>query len=215
MKTILVTAFEPFGGESINPSWEAVRPLQGCQIDGAHVEVCQLPCVFDTSLEHLYAAIERVKPEVVISIGEAGSRTNITVERIGININDASIPDNAGKKPIDTPVIINGPAAYFSTLPIKSIVSDLRKSGIPANISQTAGTFVCNHVMYGLLHYLNQHYPAVRGGFIHVPYLPEQAARYSDIASMSVEVMTAALEIAMATVLKNAKDIAVTGGTTN
>ncbi|MBD2784009.1 pyroglutamyl-peptidase I [Xenorhabdus sp. DI] len=218
MKTILVTAFEPFGGETINPSWEAVRPLQGGQIAGAKIDICQLPCVFDASLEHLYTAIERVKPEVVIAVGEAGGRPNISVERIAININDARIPDNAGKQPIDTPVITGGSAAYFSTLPIKAIVNALNAAGIPATVSQTAGTFVCNHVMYGLLHDLHQrnlHQPAsvVRGGFIHVPYLPEQAARHSGTTpSMAAEMMTAALKIAIESTFKNEKDITATGG---
>ncbi|PHM69593.1 pyroglutamyl-peptidase I [Xenorhabdus kozodoii] len=215
MKTILVTAFEPFGGETLNSSWEAVRPLQGCQIAEANIEVCQLPCVFDTSLKHLYATIEHVKPEIVIAVGEAGNRSNISVERVAININDARIPDNAGKQPVDTPVIIGGPTAYFATLPIKAIVDELKRVGIPAKVSQTAGTFVCNHVMYGLLHYLTQHAPAVRSGFIHVPYLPEQATKYSDAPSMAVEMITVALKIAIESALRNENDIAIAGGTTN
>ncbi|KLU16890.1 MULTISPECIES: pyroglutamyl-peptidase I [Xenorhabdus] len=214
-KTILVTAFEPFAGETVNPSWEAVRLLQGCQIAGANIEVRQLPCVFDTSLEQLYAAIEHVKPEVVISVGEAGNRSNISVERVAINVNDARIPDNAGQQPIDTPVIVDSPTAYFSTLPIKAIVSELNNAGIPATLSQTAGTFVCNHVMYGLLHYLNQRTPAVRGGFIHVPYLPEQAIKHSGAPSMAVEMMTTALKIAIESTLKHEKDITISGGTTS
>nr|WP_228005762.1 pyroglutamyl-peptidase I [Xenorhabdus sp. BG5] len=215
IKTILITAFEPFAGETINPSWEAVRPLQGCQIAGANIEVRQLPCVFDTSLEQLYAAIELVKPEVVISVGEAGNRSNISVERVAININDARIPDNAGQQPIDTPVIDGGPTAYFSALPIKAIVNELNNTGIPAKVSQTAGTFVCNHVMYGLLHYLNQRIPAVRGGFIHVPYLPEQATKHFGAPSMAVEMMTTALKIAIESTLRHEKDITLSGGTTS
>nr|WP_223281625.1 pyroglutamyl-peptidase I [Xenorhabdus griffiniae] len=215
IKTILVTAFEPFDSETINSSWEAVRPLQGCQIAGANIEVRQLPCVFDTSLEQLYAAIGRVKPEVVISVGEAGNRPHISVERVAINVNDARIPDNAGQQPIDTLVIAGGPTAYFSTLPIKAIANELNNAGIPAKVSQTAGTFVCNHVMYGLLHYLNQRFPAVRGGFIHVPYLPEQATKHSGAPSMAVEMMTTALKIAIESTLKHEKDMTITGGTTS
>ncbi|OTA21364.1 pyrrolidone-carboxylate peptidase [Xenorhabdus beddingii] len=215
MKTILVTGFEPFGGETINPSWEAIKPLQGCQIADANIEICQLPCVFDIALQHLYAAIELYKPELVISVGQAGGRANISVERVAINVNDARIPDNAGKQPIDTPVILNGPAAYFSTLPIKAIVSALKKAGIPASISQTAGTFVCNHVMYGLLHYLNQHYPAIRGGFIHIPYLPKQAAERSDMPSMTLELMAMSLKAAIEAAWENRSDIVVTGGATH
>ncbi|MEQ1967868.1 pyroglutamyl-peptidase I [Xenorhabdus nematophila] len=215
MKTILITGFEPFGGETVNPSWEAIKPLQGCQIAGASVEICRLPCVFDNSLEHLYAAIERVKPDVVIATGEAGGRSAISVERVAINVNDAPILDNAGKQPIDTPIIAGGSAAYFSALPIKTIVNELKRVNIPAIVSDTAGTFVCNHVMYGLLHYLNQHYPAIRGGFVHVPYLPEQAAKYPGSPSMPVEMMTAALKIAIESTSKNDKDIPVTGGKIN
>ncbi|MDC9621049.1 pyroglutamyl-peptidase I [Xenorhabdus sp. XENO-7] len=215
MKTILVTAFDPFGGEAINPSWEAIKPLQGSQVSGANIEICQLPCIFDTSLEDLYAAINKYQPELVISVGQAGGRTNITVERVAININDARIPDNAGNQPIDTPVIVDGPAAYFSRLPIKTMVNALNTAGIPASVSQTAGTFVCNHVMYGLLHYLAQNTPSVRGGFIHVPYLPEQAAKYANQPSMTLELMTLALKTAIETAWKNTSDIAVTGGATH
>ncbi|MDE1480303.1 pyroglutamyl-peptidase I [Xenorhabdus bovienii] len=215
MKTIFVTAFDPFGGEAINPSWEAIKPLQGSQVFGANIETCQLPCIFDTSLEHLYAAIDKYQPELVISVGQAGGRTNITVERVAININDARIPDNAGNQPIDTPVIVDGPAAYFSRLPIKTMVNALNTAGIPASVSQTAGTFVCNHVMYGLLHYLAQNAPSVRGGFIHVPYLPEQAAKYANQPSMTLELMTLALKTAIETAWRNTSDIAVTGGATH
>ncbi|MBI6548805.1 pyroglutamyl-peptidase I [Xenorhabdus lircayensis] len=215
MKTILVTGFEPFDGETINPSWEATKLLQGHQIAGANVEVCQLPCIFDAALEHLYAAIDQIQPELVISVGQSGGRANISVERIAININDASIPDNAGKQPIDTPIIPGGPAAYFSSLPTKAMVNELKKAGIPASVSQTAGTFVCNHVMYGLLHYLAQKYPSVYGGFIHVPYLPEQAVKHSNMPSMTLELITIALKTAIETAWENKADIVVTGGATH
>ncbi|PHM28158.1 pyroglutamyl-peptidase I [Xenorhabdus budapestensis] len=215
MKTILITGFEPFGSETINPSWEAIKPLQGNQIADVNIEIEQLSCIFDTSLEQLYAAIDKHQPEMVISVGLAGGRPNISVERVAININDARIADNAGKQPIDTPVIAGGPAAYFSSLPIKAIVNELKTAGIPASVSQTAGTFVCNHVMYGLLHYLSHKYPAVRGGFIHVPYLPQQAAEHIEMPSMSLETMIIALKTAIEIVWKNKSDIVVTGGTTH
>ncbi|REF26272.1 pyroglutamyl-peptidase I [Xenorhabdus cabanillasii] len=215
MKTILITGFEPFGSETINPSWEAIKPLQGNQIADVNIEIQQLSCIFDTSLEQFYAAIDNYQPEVVISVGLAGGRTNISIERVAININDARIADNAGKQPIDTPVIAGGPAAYFSSLPIKAIVNELKTAGIPAYVSQTAGTFVCNHVMYGLLHYLSHKYPTVRGGFIHVPYLPQQAAEHIKMPSMSLETMTIALKTAIEIAWKNKSDIVVTGGTTH
>ncbi|KMJ46138.1 pyroglutamyl-peptidase I [Xenorhabdus khoisanae] len=212
MKTILVTGFEPFGGDRINPSWEAIKPLQGCQVADAIIEVCQLPCIFDIALQHLNTAIDRTQPELVISVGQAGGRADISVERVAININDASIPDNKGNQPIDTPVISGGPVAYLSNLPIKTMVNTLRQAGIPASVSQTAGTFVCNHVMYGLLHYLTQNYPSARGGFIHVPYLPEQAKILFDTPSMTLELMTKALKVAIETAWENKSDTVVTGG---
>ncbi|MDX7987414.1 pyroglutamyl-peptidase I [Xenorhabdus sp. 12] len=215
MKTILITGFEPFGGEAFNPSWEAIKSLQGYQIADAKIETCLLPCVFDIALQHLYAAIDKTQPELVLSVGQAGGRADISIERVAININDARIPDNAGKQPIDTPVIPGGPAAYFSNLPIKTIVEVLRKTGLPASVSQTAGTFVCNHVMYGLLHYLVQNAPSTRGGFIHIPYLPEQAANFADMPSMTLELMTTALKLAIETAWENKSDINVTGGTTH
>ncbi|MCC8366883.1 pyroglutamyl-peptidase I [Xenorhabdus sp. PB61.4] len=215
MKTILVTAFEPFGGDTTNPSWEAIKRLQGSRVADANIEVHQLPCIFDTSLAQLYTIIDNYQPELVISVGLAGGRPDITVERVAININDARIADNAGNQPIDTPIIVGGPAAYFSSLPIKAMVRALNMSGIPATVSQTAGTFVCNHVMYGLLHYLTQKYPAARGGFIHVPYLPEQATEYTNMPSMSLEIITSALKTAIEVAWENKSDIAVMGGATH
>ncbi|MBS9438011.1 pyroglutamyl-peptidase I [Photorhabdus noenieputensis] len=220
MKTVLITAFEPFDGETINPSWESVRQLQNQQLSGAHIETRQLPCVFNTSLTCLYTAIDEIQPELVIAVGQAGGRPDITVERIAININDARIPDNQGNQPIDTPIVAAGPAAYFSTLPIKAIVSGLQAAGVPASISQSAGTYVCNHVMYGLLHYLALTYPKVRGGlvrggFIHIPYLPEQAVKHPGTPSMALETITMALKIAINQALENSEDMVISGGTTH
>ncbi|RAW89029.1 pyroglutamyl-peptidase I [Photorhabdus laumondii] len=220
MKTVLITAFEPFDGEAINPSWESVRQLQNQQLSGAHIETRQLPCVFNTSLTCLYAAIDEIQPELVIAVGQAGGRPDITVERIAININDARIPDNQGNQPIDTPIVATGPAAYFSTLPIKAIVSGLQAAGVPASISQSAGTYICNHVMYGLLHHLALTYPKVRGGlvrggFIHIPYLPEQAVKHPSTPSMALETITMALKIAINQALENSEDIVISGGTTH
>ncbi|NDK99906.1 pyroglutamyl-peptidase I [Photorhabdus bodei] len=215
MKTVLITAFEPFDNEAINPSWESVRQLQNQQLSGTHIETRQLPCVFNTSLTCLYAAIDEIQPELVIAVGQAGGRPDITVERIAININDARIPDNQGNQPIDTPIVTAGPAAYFSTLPIKAIVSGLQAAGIPASISQSAGTYVCNHVMYGLLHHLALAYPKVRGGFIHIPYLPEQAVKHPGTPSMALETIITALKIAIHQALENRDDVVTSGGTTH
>ncbi len=177
MAGVLITGFEPFGGETVNPSWEVVKQLDGMIIRGQQVVAKQLPCVFGEALTVLKAALETYQPRLTIAVGQAGGRVDITVERVAINVDDARIPDNKGQQPIDEPIVANGPAACFSTLPIKAIVSALRQQGIPASVSQTAGTFVCNHVMYGLLHQL-QGKRGQKGGFIHIPYLPEQAAAH-------------------------------------
>lgn len=156
MAGVLITGFEPFGGETVNPSWEVVKQLDGMIIRGQQVVAKQLPCVFGEALTVLKAALETYQPRLTIAVGQAGGRVDITVERVAINVDDARIPDNKGQQPIDEPIVANGPAACFSTLPIKAIVSALRQQGIPASVSQTAGTFVCNHVMYGLLHQLQE-----------------------------------------------------------
>ncbi|TWD42950.1 pyroglutamyl-peptidase I [Pantoea sp. SJZ147] len=215
MKTVLMTAFEPFGGESINPSWQAVSALEGQQIAGARIVTRQLPVVFSEVLDVLYQALDEIKPDAIISVGQAGGRSDITVERIGINVDDARIPDNAGHQPVDEPVVQDGPAAYFSRLPIKAIVAAVRKAGIPASVSQTAGTFTCNRVMYGLLHWLHQHGSAARAGFIHIPYLPEQAAHHPGQPSMAAATVIEALKIAVHTTLETTQDLKEAGGATH
>jgi pyroglutamyl-peptidase len=176
--TVLLTGFEPFGGETINPSWLAVQALQGQQIQGHTVVAAQLPTVFEASLRELRALLRRHQPELVICVGQAGGRHALSLERVAINVNDAPIPDNAGALPIDTPVVRGAPAAYFSTLPIKAMLAALQQENIRAEVSQTAGTFVCNHVFYGLMRALatNRSLKSTRGGFVHVPWLPEQGA---------------------------------------
>ena len=155
MKTVLITGFEPFGGEQVNPSWEVVSRLDNAIIAGCRVVARQLPCVFGESLSVLNSTIDTLSPSLVLAIGQAGGRADITVERVAINVDDARIPDNKGQQPVDEPIIAGGPAAWFSTLPIKAMVAAMREAGVPASVSQTAGTFVCNHVMYGLLHKLS------------------------------------------------------------
>jgi pyroglutamyl-peptidase len=176
--TVLLTGFEPFAGDAVNPSWEAVRALDGETISGHRIVTAKLPVVFGDARHALREAIAHTKPTLVICVGVANTRTRISIERIAINVDDARIPDNAGRQPIDVAVVEEGPAAYFSTLPIKAILRALDAAKIPAEISQTAGTYVCNHVFYGLMHELAAH-PAIRGGFIHVPPLvktPNEAA---------------------------------------
>ncbi|MEQ4530893.1 MAG: pyroglutamyl-peptidase I [Mixta sp.] len=215
MKNVLITAFEPFGGEQINPSWEAVRQLHERMLCGYKVVAKELPCAFGDALTTLYAEMEALQPELVIAVGQAGGRADITVERVGININDARIPDNNGNQPIDEPIIPGGPAAYFSSLPIKAIVEGIREAGIPASVSQTAGTYVCNHVMYGLLHRLAQQDNAVRGGFIHIPYLPEQAINHPGTPSMAAQTVILALEMAITIALRTEQDLRLVGGATH
>lgn len=214
MQKVLITGFEPFGGERLNPSWEVVKQLNDMELVGTRIVARQLPCVFGAALDALNAAIDEVQPVMVLAIGQAGGRTDITIERVAINVDDARIPDNQGQQPVDEPIVAGGPAAYFSTLPIKAMVSSMREAGIPAAVSQTAGTYVCNHVMYGLLHRLSgQH--EVKGGFIHIPYLPEQAAAYPGAPSMAASTVLFALELAVSIALQVEHDLKVVGGATH
>lgn len=214
MQNVLITGFEPFGGESVNPSWEVVKQLNELELAGACIVVRQLPCVFGESLVALNTAIDEIQPVLVLSVGQAGGRTDVTLERVAINVDDARIPDNQGQQPIDQAIVADGPAAYFSTLPIKAMVNVMREAGIPAAVSQTAGTYVCNHVMYGLLHRLHGQ-QKVRGGFIHIPYLPEQAAQHPGAPSMAAQTVLVALKLAISTALQVEQDLQVVGGATH
>jgi len=216
---ILLTGFEPFGGQSLNPSWEVARALHGLQLQGAQVVAVQLPCVFARALPALQQALSQHTPGIVLALGQAEGRCDFSVERVAINVMDARIPDNAGAQPIDVPVIAGGPAAYFSTLPIKSLVAGLRASGFPASVSQTAGTFVCNQVFYGLQHALMDH--GVHSGFMHLPLLPEQAAHWPgpSLPSWSVNLQVAGVRQALVLLLAQRQqgwaDAAIGGGTLN
>lgn len=206
--TILLTGFAPFEGAAVNPSWLAVAALRGRQIAGHRVVARELPTEFGASLRALRKALREVRPKLVICVGLAGSRRNISLERIAINIDDARIADNAGAQPIDLPVVASGPAAYFATLPIKAMLAALRDAGIPAEVSQTAGTYVCNHVFYGLMHALRRR-PAVRAGFIHVPHPgdPRTAKR-----TVQLEDIVLALRIALRTALTTGTDRRISAG---
>jgi pyroglutamyl-peptidase len=212
-KTVLVTGFEPFGGEAENPSWEAVRLLQGESIDGHALAIRQMPCVFGEAIERLEREIEASDASVVICVGQAGGRAEISLERIAINLEDARIPDNVGARPLDRPVIEGGPAAYFTTLPVKAILRELLAAGIPASLSQTAGTFVCNHIFYGACHIAKMRRRKLRAGFIHVPFSPAQAARHPGSPSIAVPIIAEAVRIAIATTLRHEVDIREVGGT--
>ncbi|WUR14386.1 pyroglutamyl-peptidase I [[Empedobacter] haloabium] len=213
--TVLLTGFEPFNQQPINPAWEAVRALEGWAEQGIVLHVRQLPCVFGQAADVLREALDVIRPDVVIAVGQAGGRADITVERIAINIDDAPIADNRAVQLVDEPIVPGGPAAYFATLPIKAIVHALRAAGLPASVSQTAGTFVCNHVFYQLMHMLREQ-PAVRAGFIHIPFLPQQAARQPvPTASMALVDMVEALKIAVRTACAVAGDLREAGGGTH
>ena len=213
-KTVLLTGFEPFNGAAINPSWEAVRALDGWSGPGFAVVARQLPCVFGTAIDVLRESIAGVKPDIVIAVGQAGGRSEISLERVAINVDDASIRDNAGNQPVDTPVAADGPAAYFTTLPVKAIVKALRLRGFPSGVSQTAGTFVCNHVFYGLMHHAVGQ--PVKAGFIHVPFLPEQAVdRPERPPSMALRDIVDALRIAVEVAVVTEADAVEAGGATH
>jgi pyroglutamyl-peptidase len=190
-----------------------VCALEGWTGSGFAVEVLQLPCVFGTANRVMGEALERVKPDVVIAVGQAGGRMDMSVERVAINVDDAPIADNAQRQLVDEAIVADGPAAYFSTLPIKAIVAALRSAGLPASVSQTAGTFVCNHVFYGLMH--RSAGMPVRAGFIHIPYLPQQAATHPGTASMALADMVQGLKIAIEVAVNALQDTRMSGGQTH
>jgi len=216
---VLVTGFEPFDGQSLNPSWEVARALHGVVMAGAQVTAVQLPCVFALALPALQQALASHRPDIVLALGQAEGRCDFSVERVAINVQDARIPDNAGAQPIDVPVVAGAPAAYFSTLPIKALVAGLRAGGFPASVSQTAGTFVCNQVFYALQHTLAG--LGVHSGFMHLPLLPEQAAQWkgptlpSWPASLQISGVTQALTLLLAQRQQGLADAAISGGTLN
>jgi pyroglutamyl-peptidase len=211
LPTILLTGFAPFGGETSNPSWDAVQLLDGSRIKGHRVVARCLPVEFGASLQTLRKAIRELKPALVLCVGQAGGRAQLSLERVAINVDDARIPDNAGACPVDTAIVDDGPAAYFTGLPIKAMLVALRASGIPAEVSQTAGTYVCNHVFYGLMHALRRT-PKVRGGFIHIPYSPEQAAHHPGAPSLPVATVGEGLRIALRTALTTGNDRRIAAG---
>lgn len=212
MATILVTAFEPFGGEDRNPALDAMRALPKT-IAGTRIATCVVPTEFNRSIRVVTGAIEKTRPVAVLAIGQAGGRAAVTPERVAINLDDARIPDNAGAQPLDQPIVADGPAAYFSTLPVKAMVQAIRAAGVPAELSHTAGTYVCNHLMYGILHQLRDSH--TRAGFVHVPYASEQVAGRADTPSLPLDSIVTALTAAIEAIVKNDEDIALVAGTTH
>jgi pyroglutamyl-peptidase len=202
-KTILLTGFEPFAGKRLNASWEVVRGLNGQCLGDEHIIVsASLPCAFRESLLQLEQLIELHQPVIVVGVGQAGGRAAFSLERVAINLQDAAKPDAFDYQPIDQPVIEGASAAYFSTLPVKAILASLREQGIPAQISQSAGTYVCNTLFYRLMHAASRSAVPFRAGFVHLPYLPEQAAHKTTATpSMSESVAARGLRLALSVTL--------------
>ena len=202
---ILVTGFDPFGGEGINPAYEAVNLLPDKILDSNIIKI-EIPTVFSKSSLVVEEAIKRYEPDVVLNIGQAGGRSSISVERVAINLGEARIPDNEGNQPIDERLREDGETAYFATIPVKSIVKNIRENGIPANISYSAGTYVCNSIMYNVLYMASKKYPNIKAGFIHVPYSTDQAAEKPEgTPSMSIETIAKALEYAIEAIVEGKK----------
>ena len=202
MTRVLLTGFEPFGGETVNPSWVAVQAVAREWSGPEEIIPVQLPVVFDDSIDR---AIAEHSPDLVVSVGQAGGFATIELERVAINVQDARIPDNSGAQPTDEPVVEGGPAAHFSSLPIKAAVAAVRAAGIPASVSQSAGTYTCNHVFYRLRH-LGAH-----GGFVHVPFSTEQLGE-RDVVSLPQSQITEAVRIVVRTALDVSTDPKVSGG---
>ncbi len=212
---ILLTGFEPFDGERINPSWTAAREAARLlAAEGHRVRAVELPCVFGAAAAVLEAALEEHSPELVVCAGQAGGRPGISLERVAINCDDARIPDNAGRQPVDEAVVPGGPAAYFSTLPIKAALAALLTDGIPAEVSQSAGTYVCNHLFYALMHNLAAR-PGTRGGFVHVPYESAQVTPGGGTPALPAGQIARALAVVARTSLATTTDLRLPAGATH
>lgn len=200
-----MTGFDAFGGATVNPSWLAVQALDGEVLAGHTLIAAQIPTTFSGSVKELARLVRIHKPALVICVGQAGGRNAISLERIAVNIADANIADNEGTQPVDVPVNPRGPAAYFSTLPIKAMLVAVEKAGVAVEVSQTAGTFVCNHVFYALMHLLAKRSKVarIRGGFIHVPWMPGQGS-----PSMALADMVRGLKVATGCALMTSVDTA-------
>lgn len=216
---ILVTGFDPFGGAALNPSWLVAQALHGRRIAGHTVEAARLPTVFGLSAQRLGTLLEQHRPALVLCLGLAAGRAALSLERVAINVNDARIPDNHGAQPVDGPVVDGGPAAYFSNLPVKAMLQAIRGEGLPAELSNSAGTFVCNHVFYALMHQLavQPGLRAARGGFVHLPCLPEQASAAGTTHCMALPDMVRGLQLGLRAALAHTaeRDLVLAAGTTH
>lgn len=212
---VLITGFDPFGGESVNPAYEAVKLLPDT-IAGAQIIKLEIPTVFSKSGPAVEAGIQEHQPDIVINVGQAGGRSCVTIEKVAINLADARIPDNAGEQPVDEVLQVDGENAYFATIPVKAIVQNVREHGIPCHVSYTAGTYVCNCVMYNVLYMAAKKYPNIRAGFIHVPFAAEQAVdKANGMAFMSLDMIAKSLEYAIEATVQNEADISEAMGTTH
>jgi len=211
--TVLLIGFEPFAGERINPSQEIVRALDGAVLNGHRVIGAVLPVAFAATLPMLEALIETHRPTLILATGQAGGCSELSIERIAANLIDARIADADGLQPIDEAVVAGAPAAYFTTLPVKAMLARLRALGIPARLSQSAGAYVCNQVFFGIAHLAATQAPSTRVGFIHVPWLPEQAVRHHGQPSMDVSTMVAGVRAAIECAVATRRDLRIPGGT--
>lgn len=210
---LLITAFDPFGGEKINPASEAMKALPDYILDAQIIKL-EIPTVFHQSKEMVYQFMQEYRPDVVLNLGQASGRSALTPERIAINQDDARIPDNNGQQPVDQPIQEEGPAAYFSTLPLKAMVKKILDTGLPAQVSNSAGTFVCNHIMYQTLHLTATEFPQTKAGFMHVPFLPQQVKHQPHQPSMSLTDIIRGLQAAIEAIIlyHNQGDLVMIGG---
>lgn len=213
-RCVLLTGFEPFGGDAVNPSMELLALFAGTEVGGHRVATALLPCCFGSAAATLQQAIAANAPALVLAVGQAGGRARLSFERVAVNLVDARIADNAGAQPVDEPVLAGAPPAYFATLPVKAMAAAAQASGVPAELSLSAGSYVCNAVFFELMHVLAAHpAPAPRGGFVHIPLLPDQVARIDGAPSMPLEHMARGIRAALEAALVTEQDVRVPGGT--
>ena len=216
MKRLLITGFDPFGGSAVNPSWLAVEQLPD-QI--GDYELCKLPIptVFGKAASLVLEKATAFQPDLILCVGLAGGRNAVTPERIAVNIRDARIPDNEGNQPSGDRIVADGPAAYFATAPVGKMAQAIRDAGIPAAVSNSAGTFVCNHIMYHSLYLTNKEYPNIKAGFMHIPFLPEQVTNRPNTPSMALEDIVRGIEAAIAAIVDfdGKEDMKIVGGKTH
>ncbi len=210
-RTILITGFTPFNGEKVNPSWQIVKALPEA-ISGYKIIKLRVPTEFGKSIKVVTKAIDKLQPDIVLCLGQAGGRSHMSVERVAINVDDALIADNALAQPIDEAIDAAAPAAYFCTLPIKAMVAAISKKKIPAEVSNTAGTFVCNHLIFGVLHHIALRQYPIRAGFMHVPFVDSQIVGRDDVPSLTLPAMIEATKAAIIAAIKHRADIKIIGG---